>query len=64
MTTLELCTKHPKAYEALPEAYQGADCLYFFEEDGMLLCEPAEGQEVVLGQWTAIYSSGRWKQFA
>ena len=66
MNTMELCTKNPNAYEALPEAYQGDDCLYFYEDKGMLFCRPAEGQEGALGQWVAKYSESEkcWKHFA
>lgn len=64
MTTLELYGYNSEAYDALPDPYREDDCLEFFEIDGCLMCQPAEGQEVILGDWVAIFTGERWKQYA
>lgn len=55
LTQTELMHQFPKAFAALPEAYQADSCLEFFLLDGWLTCGPKEDQEDMLGAWVATY---------
>lgn len=57
MNTLQLASKHPEAFKALPEAYQNDDVLEFSVDvdTGLLWCWPKEEQEFALGRWDACF---------
>lgn len=56
MSTLELASKYPEAFAALPIPYQNDDCLEFYlDEDGFTCCKPAPGQEQILGNWECCF---------
>ncbi len=55
-TTLQFSKAFPEPFAALPEPYQNDSCLDFAVDDqGVVSCYPAKGQEEILGRWTAYY---------
>lgn len=55
-----LAQKCPKAFLALPECYQGDNCLEFEAIDDKLIARPKKDQEEFLGQWEAVFKDDTW----
>lgn len=60
MNTIELASKHPKAFDALPEPYQADSCLEFYESNGRVFARPCVDQLSILGNWTAMFNGDHW----
>lgn len=68
MHTIQLAKDNPKAFAALPEAYQADDCLEFFmgriKRIGrtFIMCRPKKDQESILGNWSCMFipEQQRW----
>lgn len=56
-STLEFGKEYPKAFAALPEAYQADDVLkYIINSTGTtIIAQPKKDQESALGVWIAVY---------
>lgn len=63
MTQREFSRACPRAFEMLPSAYRGDDCLEFYYRyvpqaaRTLIFCAPREDQVDVLGDWECVYDS-------
>jgi len=57
--------KEPKAFAALPEAYQNDNCLSFRRNGNGLYCWPQPNQVTALRNWTHVFNdeTAKWVRF-
>ena len=55
-STLQFAKEQPKAFAALPEAYQADDCLEFLFIDNYIVAKPKQDQIPALGSWEVYWT--------